>query len=90
MADAFRSRLLPHLALDTTPPAPRPPPRRATFVSDFALGDLVHLDDDRTATGRVTGHLWAGMIAYVRISWIGDGDVKRAWFMASRVGMAPQ
>jgi hypothetical protein len=74
-----------YLGINIPMPPVKPPPR-AIFRSAFALGDRVHIDDDRDLIARVTGFLWGHEEgAQLRLSWMSNGDAKEAWFPVWRV-----
>lgn len=57
-----------------------------TFTTQWALGQLVHIDDDKSIRAVITGFCWrTTREPTVEISWFANGDSKTAWVEESRV-----
>lgn len=60
----------------------------AQFGSPWAIGDRVHMDDDRDLVGRVTGLCWREAGHTVEVSWVHNGAAQCSWFDHWRLTVA--
>lgn len=54
---------------------------KSTFHSQWTINDRVHIDNDTSIVGIVTGICFRLVRApTIEVSWFANGDAKTAWF----------
>lgn len=61
---------------------------RATFTSEFKLGDRVLIDGDASIVAVVTAYAWRGERAELEICWFHNGGQQSLWIGEWRLTLA--
>jgi hypothetical protein len=61
---------------------------RSHFETDWAFGDRVYMDGDRSIKATVTGFLFTALSHCARVEWIGDGQPREGHIQLYRLSKA--
>lgn len=61
---------------------------RSHFETEWAIGDWVYIDGDRSIKGTITGFVFGELAHCARVEWIHDGQSRHDFLQLYRLSVA--